>query len=139
MYRYLHLHKNAPKKTCAHTTRTCIHAHSLTNAQLHINVQLCSCTHSLTDSLTHSVIHSLTHSFTRSHIFTLFNSHSLFVTSMFIQAHSNMLMHILTLTHNDMYTWTNSIMRSYNLILSYINSHARAHTHLHTHRVYVHV
>ena len=59
------------KNACAHTTRTCIHAHSLTNAQLHIHVQLCSCTHSLTYSLIHSVTHSLAHSLTYFNSLTL--------------------------------------------------------------------
>ena len=131
MYRCLHLHNsaNALKKYMrAHHTHMykCLLSHKCTIT--HTRIQLCSCTHPPIHSLTQAFIHSLT----RSHIFTLFNFHSLFVTSMLIQAYSHMLMHILTLTT---ITRTDSIMRSYNLILSYIQSHTRVHTrsYIHTH------
>ena len=135
MYRYLHLHK------CANTPKKYMHAH-------HTHIYTCSLshkctiTHTRTDlfmhSFTHPFTHSVIHSLTRSHIFTLFSSHSfsLFITSMLIKAHSHMFMHIHTLTHNYiMYTRTDSIIHSYNLILSYIHSQTHAHTRTHTHTV----
>ena len=62
----LHNCANAPKKYMR--TGTYIHAHSFTNAQLHIHVQICSFTHPFTQSLSRPFTHSLTH------LLTYFNS-----------------------------------------------------------------
>ena len=154
MYRHLNLHScaSAPKKDMrAHYTHmyTCSLSHKCTIT--HSRIQLCSCTHSpinsLSHSFTHSLTHSLAHSLTHALIHLLANIFSLsltlilylFVTSMLIQAHLHMLKHILTLTNNYKNTRTDSIMRSYYLILSYIHSYTRVHSRTHTHRMYMHV
>ena len=131
MYWYLHLHNcaNAPKKYMrAH------HTHMYSCSLSH----KCTITHTRTvlfmQSLTHSVIHSLTRSLARSHIFTLFNSHSLslFVTSMLIQAHSHMLMHILS---SHTITYLHGLTQSCALIIlfSHTYTHTCAYTHALTH------
>ena len=141
MYRYLNLHNcaNASKKYMrAHHTHmyTCSFSqmHNYTYTYRFVQALTYSLTQSSIRSFTHSLTHSLTHSFTHSlthllaHIFSLSLTLTLFRfdTSRLIQAHSFMLMHVLTATHNYMCTRTDSIMRSYNLILSYIHSHTRA-------------
>ena len=85
-------------------TYTCNFAHAFTHSPMHSLTQLSIHSH------THFLTHSLAHIFSLSLNLIL----SLLVTSMLIQANSILLMHILTLTHNYMYTRTDSIMRSYN-------------------------
>ena len=121
MYGYLHL------RNCANATKKYMRAY-------HTHIYICSLSHKcaithtrvtlLMHSLTHLCTHSLSYPFTHILTFSLNGSltyfHSLnlilslLVTSMLIQANSILLMHILTLTHNYMYTRTDSIMRSYN-------------------------
>ena len=136
MYNYLHLYNcaSAPKKIHARTSHA--HVYMLTLSQIHNYTYNYNFVHALTHySLTHSVIHSFTHSLTRSHIFILFNSHSLSfpVTSMLVQALTHAHAYTYAHTYNYMYTRTDLIMHSYNLILVYIHSHTCAHTRTHTH------
>ena len=106
------------KCTITHT-RTALFMHSLTHPFIH----------SLSHPFTHSLTYSLAHIISLSLTLTL----SLFVISSLIQKHLHILMHILTLLHNFMYTQADSIMRSYNLILLYTHTHTRVHTRTHTH------
>ena len=115
------------KNTCARIT--CIHAHFLTNAQLHIRAQLCSCTHSLTHSLTHSVIHSLTYTLTHSPTHSLIHSltyfHSLYSHSLFLSPVGSY-KHI----HTCSYTNTNihGLTRSCALIILFSLTYSQTRT-----------
>ena len=122
IYEYSKTHAFIYSQTCTGTyTPACANAPKKHMRAHHMHMYTCSlshkCTithtrtalfmHSLTHSLTHSVIHSLTHSLTRSHIFILFNSHSLFVTIACSYRHTHtcscthLCSHIITFIYTD--------------------------------------
>ena len=101
------------KNICAHTTRTCIHAHSPTNVQLHIHPQICSRTHSLAHIFSLSLTLSL----------------SLFVTT---SPYRHMLIHYL---HSHTITRIYGLTRSCALLILF----SHTYTHTRAHIVYVHV
>ena len=117
-------------RTHTHVLRHIIHTSAHTNTKMHTltSAQLHLYTYSFVHALIHSPIHSVIHSL--AHIFTFFNSHFLFVTITCSYRHT----HTCSCTYLRSHTITciHGLTRScalYNLILSYIHSHARAQSH----------